>query len=298
MIERHDFLLPGNRTGILLIHGLTGTPTEMRGVGRELNRAGFTVCGVQLAGHCGDVDSLIATGWRDWYQSVIDAAERLREQVDTLYVGGLSMGAVLALKYAADFPDRTQGVLVYGATFRYDGWSIPKLSQLMAPWLLPLAGFLRIGRHRMFNEAPPYGIRNEQLRQRIAQSMLSGDSGAAGLPGNPWPSLSEMLHLSRNVRRSLHHVTSPCLVLHAADDDIAHRRNAELVCDRVSGPVELALLQNSYHMITIDNDRRELIDRSVEFIHRYTPVRQRPLATTPLSSAAALCACAISGARQ
>lgn len=271
MIERHDYLLPGNRVGVLLIHGLTGTPTEMRGVARELNRAGFTVCGMQLAGHCGDVDDLIATGWRDWYQSVVDAAQKLREQVDYLYIGGLSMGAVLALKYAADFPQQVQGVLVYGATFRYDGWSIPAMSQFLAPWFLPLAGFLRIGRRRMFNEEPPYGIRNEQLRQRIAQSMLGGDSGAAGLPGNPWPSLSEMTHLSRNVRRSLHKITAPCLILHAEEDDIAHRRNGELVRDNVSGPAEMVLLKNSYHMITIDNDRRELIARSVDFIRKNLP---------------------------
>lgn len=273
MIEHHDFLLLGNRIGVLLIHGLTGTPTEMRGVGRELNRAGFTVYGMQLAGHCGDVDDLIATRWSDWYQSVIAAAEKLREQVDYLFVGGLSMGAVLALKYASDFPRNVQGVLVYGATFRYDGWSIPAMSQFLAPWFLPLAGFLRIGRHRMFNEEPPYGIRNEQLRKRISQSMLSGDSGAAGLPGNPWPSLSEMIHLSRNVRKSLHKVTSPCLILHAQEDDIAHRRNGELVRDNVSGPVEMVLLKNSYHMITIDNDRRELITRSVDFIQHHVPER-------------------------
>lgn len=274
MIEQYDFLLPGNRIGVLLIHGLTGTPTEMRGVGRELNCVGFTVYGMQLAGHCGDVDDLIATGWRDWFQSVVDAADKLRSQVDHLYVCGLSMGAILALKYAAEFPQYVKGVLVYSATFQYDGWSIPPLSRLLAPWFLPLVGFLRLGRHRMFNEEPPYGIRNQQLRQRISQSMLSGDSGAAGLPGNPWPSLSEMIHLSRNVRRLLPSVTSPCLILHAENDDIAHRRNGEMVRDNVSGPVEMVLLKNSYHMLTIDNDRRELIRLSTEFI-RQNAMQQR-----------------------
>lgn len=267
MIKSHDFLLPGtSRIGVLLIHGLTGTPNEMRGVARELNQAGHTVYAVQLAGHCGSVDDLIATRWPDWYQSVIDGGRKLRQQVDYLMVGGLSMGALLALKYASDFP--VDGVLVYSVTFRYDGWSIPLLSRFAAPWLLPLAGLLHLGRHRIFNEKEPYGIRNETLRRRIANSMQEDDSGVAGLPGNPWPSLGQMMALSRNVRRALPRITAPCLVLHAENDDIAHRRNALLVRDNVSGEVTFELLKNSYHMITIDNDRAELIARTLGFIER------------------------------
>jgi carboxylesterase len=275
VINHHDFMLEGGNIGVLLIHGLTGTPTEMRGVGREFNRAGFTVYGMQLAGHCGDVDDLIATNWKDWYQSVIDAAEKLRSQVDYLYVGGLSMGAVLALKYASDFPERTRGVLVYGATFRFDGWTVPLITRILAPGFLIMTDILHLGRRRIFNEEPPYGIRNEQLRRKISQSMLSGDSGAAGLAGNPWPSLSQLVYLTRNVRRSLHRITSPCLIMHAENDDIAHRRNGELVRDNVRGPVKMVLLKNSYHMITIDNDRRELVSRSITFIQQNVPQTDR-----------------------
>jgi len=271
VIENHEFYLEGGEIGILLIHGLTGTPTEMRGVARGLHSQGFSVYGMQLAGHCGDVDDLIETSWHDWYQSVVYAANKLRQKTRYMFVGGLSMGALLALKYAADFPQQVNGVLVYGATFRYDGWSIPPVSQFLAPWFLPLMDRLKIGRYRMFNEEPPYGIQNELLRHKISQSMLSGDSGAAGLPGNPWPSLSEMLQLSREVRKQLKDITSPCLILHAENDDIAHRRNGELVRDNISGPAEMVLLKNSYHMITIDNDRRELISRSIDFIEQNVP---------------------------
>lgn len=271
MINHHDFLLEGGRIGVLLIHGLTGTPTEMRGIGREFNRAGFTVYGMQLAGHCGDMNDLIATNWQDWYRTVVESAEKLRERVDYLYVGGLSMGAVLALKYASDYPQNVQGVLVYGATFRFDGWTVSPLTKLMGPLLLTLTDKLHICRGRVVNEEPPYGIHNEQLRRKISQNMLSGDSGAAGLAGNPWPSLSQFVYLARNVRQSLHKVTSPCLILHAENDDIAHRRNGELVRDNVSGPVKMVLLKNSYHMITIDNDRRELITRSLTFMQQNVP---------------------------
>ncbi|HXD38307.1 MAG TPA: alpha/beta fold hydrolase [Rhodanobacter sp.] len=263
MIQPTDFFFEGGRRGVLLIHGLTGTPMEMRLLGKGLNRAGFTVCGMQLAGHCGNVEDLLATGWRDWYASVEQAADEMLGKVDQLFVGGLSMGALLALKLAAHRSRQIAGVGVYGATFRYDGWSIPRMARLS--FLLPLLKAVGIGRHRSFMEQPPYGIRDERLRAQISSAMLGGDSAAAGLPGNPWYSLAEMYALAADVRRRLPQVTSPCLVAHASEDDVASVWNAELVLRRVSAPTELLLLDDSYHMITVDKQRRDLVERSAAF---------------------------------
>ncbi|MEP6898957.1 MAG: alpha/beta fold hydrolase [Rhodanobacter sp.] len=266
MIQQTDFFFEGGRSGVLLIHGLTGTPMEMRLLGKGLNNAGFTVHGMQLAGHCGDVEDLLATGWHDWYASVEKAADNLRGKVDHLFVGGLSMGALLALKLAAERPEQVAGVGVYGATFRYDGWSIPRMARLS--FLLPLLKKLGIGRARSFMEQPPYGIRDERLRAQISTAMLGGDSAAAGLPGNPWYSLAEMHQLATNVRGLLPQVTAPCLVAHASDDDVASIKNAELVVREVNAPTELLLLKDSYHMITVDKERRILIEHSAAFFDR------------------------------
>ncbi len=266
MIQNSDFHFAGGRSGVLLIHGLTGTPMEMRLLGKGLNHAGFTVCGMQLAGHCGSVDDLLATGWHDWYASVEKAADAMLGKVDHLFVGGLSMGALLALKLAADRPQQIAGVGVYGATFRYDGWSIPRLARLafLLPWLKKLG----IGRERSFMEQPPYGIRDERLRAQISTAMLGGDSVAAGLPGNPWYSLAELHDLAAQVRRQLPQVTAPCLVAHASEDDVASLRNAQLVLRGINAPAELLLLKDSYHMITIDKERRTLIQHSAAFFNR------------------------------
>jgi carboxylesterase len=261
-----EFQFEGGREGVLLIHGLTGTPAEMRLLGKGLNRAGFTVVGVRLAGHCGSEEDLVATSWEDWYASVEAAAAELRGRVDRLYVAGLSMGALLALRLAAVRPDWVDGVGVFGATFRYDGWSIGWAGRFS--FLLPLFKRLGIGRHRSFIEQPPYGIRDEHLRAQVSAAMFSGDSAAAGLPGNPWPALAEMVELSRDVRRRLPDVVAPCFVAHAADDDVASVANADLVARRVRGPIEMLLLADSYHMITIDRERRMLIERTADFFGR------------------------------
>jgi carboxylesterase len=269
-----EFQFEGGRDGVLLIHGLTGTPTEMRMVGKGLNRAGFTVVGVRLAGHCGSEEDLVATTWQDWYASVEAAAEALHGKVDRLFVAGLSMGAVLALRLAAVRPEWVDGVGVFGATFRYDGWSIGWTGKFS--FLLPTFKRLGIGRHRSFIEQPPYGIRDERLRAQVSAAMLSGDSEAAGLPGNPWHALAEMVKLARDTRRRLPDVVAPCFIAHAADDDVASVANADLVARRVRGPIEMLLLGDSYHMITIDRERRMLIERTADFFSRVSRDARAP----------------------
>ncbi len=106
------------------------------------------------------------------------------------------------------------------------------------------------------------------MRQRIAGAMFAGMSESAGLPGNPWPSLAEFHKLVWNVRPRLHKVRAPCLIMHSADDDIASVRNAQLIERRVSAPTETVLLTDSYHMITVDGERDQVIARSADFFAR------------------------------
>ena len=271
-ITPHEFFLPGHgahaSTGVLLVHGLTGTPNEMRLLGKGLQRAGFTVYGVQLAGHCGTQEDLVRTRWQDWAATVHAGADRLRTQVDRLVVMGLSMGAVLALELAEERPEVVDGVGALSTMFWHDGWSIPfytRLSFLLRPFRA-----LGIGRDRLFMEQPPYGIKDEALRKRVVEQMQSGDSAAAGLPGNPWYSIIEMRALARRVQRRLGDITAPCLVIHALHDDVSSAGNAEQVARNVRGPVELVLLENSYHMITVDRERRTVTEKTAAFVKRFS----------------------------
>ena len=267
----HEFVMPGAgpnaRIGVLLIHGLTGTPAEMRLLGKGLNKQGFTVYGVQLAGHCGSMEDLVSTRWTDWLSSAESGLQRFAAHVDHVVVGGLSMGALLSLAVAERHPDKVAGVCALSTTFRYDGWSIPVYTKLA--FLLPLFRLLGIGRNSVFMEAPPYGIKDEALRARVVEQMNSGDSSAAGLPGNPWWSIIELRALSANVLAQLQKLRSPCLVIHAKEDDISSVSNAhDIERGATNAHVELVLLDNCYHMITIDRERRTVIAKMNEFVAR------------------------------
>jgi carboxylesterase len=276
MIQHNEYLLEGQvleggyRIGVLLIHGLTGTPTEMKMVGKGLNRAGFSVLGMQLAGHCGDEQDLVKTCWQDWYASVELAANQFKGTIDYMFVAGLSMGALLALKLAADHPKMISGVGVYGPIFRHDGWSVPRYARyfsFLLVWFKKLHLFKSIFKNTVFTEQPPYGLKDERLRARVVASMFSGDSSSAGLAGNPWASLAEMIILSGVVRRQLPSVTAPCLLLHAREDDIASVKNSLLVRDNINAPSKLVLFDDSYHLITIDREYKKVIEESVAFFN-------------------------------
>ena len=187
-LERLGPFFPGGRIGFLLVHGLAGTPAEMKILGKRLNRYGFTVLCPQLAGHCASEEELITTCWSDWSRSVEDAFDALSRHMDAVFVGGLSAGAVLSLRHAQRYPGRARGLALYSTTLRYDGWTIPKLSFLL-PLILKTPYF---GKRYRFEEAFPYGIMDDKLRGRILAQMQSGDAAAAGFTATPGASLKQL----------------------------------------------------------------------------------------------------------
>src|SRR5271156_4460014 len=94
-VDTSEFFFPGSGVSALLIHGLTGTPYEMRFLGERLAAAGVRVRGVRLAGHAATPEDLAATDYHDWYESVAGGFEQLRSFGDPVVVAGLSLGAVL-----------------------------------------------------------------------------------------------------------------------------------------------------------------------------------------------------------
>jgi len=270
VIPDRSFRLEGSRIGVLLVHGLGGTPNELALVAKGLNRAGFTVACCQLAGHCGSEDDLLKTNWKDWSDSVETAFKALKKDCDRVYVGGLSMGAVLSIELASRHHDDLSGLLLFAPTLVYDGWSIPWYSVV-----LKFAMMTPIGKHYRFVEREPYGIKDKRLRARIVASMQSGNSADAGILGTPAESVREFWRLVEVVKRRLNFIETPTLIIHARDDDVASLKNAEIIARALRGPAEISVLEDSYHLITMDRQRDVVIDRSRQFIEAVEERRAR-----------------------
>ena len=260
-IDDRSLHFSGNRTGVLLIHGLGGTPIEMRFIAVGLARAGYTVSCPQLAGHCGSADDLRATRWQDWYASVLAAHEKLRQHCDVIVAGGLSMGAVMALRLVADRPDSVHGAVLYAPTLRLDGWSIPWYARLFRlvqqRWVADLFDF---------TERDPYGIKDPRVRGLVTAALESGDSSQAGQLSTPGSSMLEMRRLVNSVLRSLKSIRQPVLLMHPREDDIASLRNTFHLQKHLGGPVQVTVLDDSYHIITLDRQRDLVLERTLRFV--------------------------------
>jgi carboxylesterase len=264
-VSERSFTLGSGRTGFLLVHGLGGTPLELKFVAKGLARHGFTVHCCQLAGHCGDETDLLATGWQDWYQSVVDAFDTLRGQCDTVIVGGLSMGAVLSLRLAAERSDDVHGLALFAPTLWYDGWSTPWYRFLLSAAMSTHLGRWIAGRVYSFKEHEPFGIKDPSIRAVVMAAMNSGDTTRAGILVTPGKAIVELNRLVHVVKRDLPAIKTPALIIQAREDDLSSLSNCEYLQRHLGGLVDTLILDDSYHIVTVDRQRDLLIESCAAF---------------------------------
>ena len=260
MSDDRSFVFEGGRTGALLLHGLGGTPVEMRFVALGLARAGMTVSCPQLAAHSGSFDELQESSWQDWYASAEAALDQLRRQCDSVIVAGLSMGAVLALMLAAERKSDVDGAALYAPTLWLDGWGVPWYARLFKlVWHKSLAKWFD------FAERDPYGVKDPRVRALVSSAIESGDSSKAGMLKVPGGAMFEMGGLVNAVRQRASKIEQPVLLVHPRDDDRASIQNSFWLQRNLAGTVDMVVLDDSYHVVTVDRQRHLVTDRTIAF---------------------------------
>lgn len=266
--EMSFFLKGANGKGILLIHGLTGAPAEMRLVARHLHRRGYSVYAPLLAGHGADVDTFRRSRWEDWLESVQEGAELLQARADAVFAAGICVGGKLAMMAADRTPDKLQAVAIYSPCFGYDGWNVPISYQLLSPhvgWLSHVPFLDRLN----FRETPSLGIKDDRLRQKIGAMVSEGV-----LESFPGRGIVEMRRLGNALKDRLPHLQTPTLILHAVEDDLSNPRNARHIAAHIGGPHELRWIKDSYHMIHVDRHHKEVAEYTAEFFEApHAPAR-------------------------
>lgn len=252
------------RTAVLLLHGLCSTPLELMHVQAALRSAGHTVAAPLIPGYSFDASTFEqhAAPFMQWLASIALEVERLRADHERVLLVGISAGAALALGAALRLGERLDGLVLMSTPLRLDGWAVPRTQ-----CLLPLALYTPLGRWWRYREREPYGVKNERVRGWIARELAQRRISRAGAAVIGIGHLREHDRLVRHVRRDLPLVRCPrVLALHAREDEVASPANLELLA-RAFGRERLrtVVLQDSYHMISIDNDRHRVAQETVAF---------------------------------
>jgi len=268
--ERSGLYYAGTKgKALILVHGLTGTPNEMLFTAKYFNERGYTVICPRLANHGKPLGVLNKTTWRELYASIKDVMQS-KEILDfrgPVFAAGLSMGATLTLLLGLEFPDRIKGISCLSPALFYDGWNAPSSRHL-----LPIAYVSFLKYYFYYKKEPPYGFKNEALQARLRKQyekarvtdIMAPDK--YGYPFYPVSLLCELKNLVGHLEGKLPEMRFPVQIIHAKQDDMASIRNARFIYDRIGSPrKELILLENSYHLITADNERGFVAEKMEEF---------------------------------
>jgi len=246
-LDPSAFTLTGGTVGVLLIHGITASPTELRLIADYLHQRGLTVSAPLLPGHGTTIRSLHNQRWQDWAKHVEASLTNLQTRCTKLFVAGVSLGSLLALYLAAYHPELV-GAVVYSPMLKMPGG--------IAVHLLPLAA------RRMKNRAV----------QKPAE-FYSDPSAAARIwsyPTTSYPALNEMARLTRTVRPLLPKITSPVLIIYSKLDRLMIPSSPQFTYDHVgSGDKTLVALDNSGHGITFDSEWQTVADKTYQFIEAH-----------------------------
>lgn len=223
----------------------------MRFLGEALAREGFPVRAVRLAGHGTRAEDLVDTRWTDWFGSVGEGLEQLRAEVGRVALVGMSMGALLALHSAATRPDAVTGLVLCGTPL--------VLHDARLRWLPLLARVRGAGwRKRMLLKPNGPDIADPETR-----------AASRSYPGMPLAAVLELLRLQAVVRTELGRITQPVLLLHGRHDHSVPLANLELLRRKLgSRAVEAHVLEQSWHVVTVDRDRDEVGRLTAAFLAR------------------------------
>ena len=286
---RGSLYIPGGKTGILLVHSLGGSPLELKFIAQSLARQDHSVYCPVVPGLTFGTDVSGMSTWRDWYQAVETAFDELKKTCDTVLVGGASAGAVLALRLAAFRPEETQGVLLYAPTLDVNGWAIPRSLKLFH-----LVSDKWTARLFSFRVPSPHGIKDERVRNFALEAMKGDGATPSDITVRGGGTVFEFFKLVTNVRPLLARIKQPTLIFHPRQDDQSDIRNTMALQRKLGGLVEVSVLDDSYHLVTLDRQRGYVAERSIEFVDRVQarasaqPAEQRPAANAkPLQHGAA-----------
>ncbi|MCM3601190.1 alpha/beta fold hydrolase [Robertmurraya korlensis] len=232
------FFFKGNDIGILISHGFIGTPQSVRYLGEGFAKQGFTVLGPRLHGHGTHYKDLEECTNHDWFQSLEKGYQQLRLHCHSIFVIGQSMGGTLTLWLAKRYPD-IKGIITVNAALEVPSYEY--LKGKIEP--------------RFLNESAP--------------DLHAKDVVEIAYPKVPIKAIHELQKLMEKTPSILPDIQSPVLGIHSAVDHVVPPANTDYILRNIGSSIkERVVLQNSYHVASMDYDKDVIVSSGIGFIEQ------------------------------
>lgn len=235
------FFMPGGSTGILFLHGFTGSIAHMRPLADALHARGYTVKGINLPGHATTEQDMGRSNWEQWLQAAKEGVVELKKTVDKTVVCGLSMGGVLSLLIAEQM--RIDACVTVSA---------PMAVQNKLMGLANVLGFV----YPRISWAPPTE-RHKALNQAY-------DYGYSGFPTRKAADLNRLIHMAR---QNLFAVQCPLLAVQSTGDETIWAGSADCILQNASSEMKQKLLVRDVpHVCTISKELPSIVEAVDELL--------------------------------
>jgi len=243
------FELPSDKGGdkaALLIHGLTGTPSEMRYIGEVLNEAGYHVRAPLLPGHGTNIKDLNRTKWSDWFLAAEIDFFALSAHFENVFVVGLSMGGLVTLKLLIEKAGRIKGAALLATPMCFKDWK--------ARYLLPVVN--KTGLKYLIKDIPKV-LEDVAKKGEVTHICYNRESIMAA---------SSVISLMKRVKKSLGAIETPGLIIQAKHDPAVAVESADIIYSGVSSKKkEKIILEKSYHNIAVDIEKERVARAVLDF---------------------------------
>jgi carboxylesterase len=245
-VDTFGFELHGDHVGVLLLHGFSGAPVEMRPLGEALARHGRSVLAPRMPGHGTQHQDLAGVPWEQWVEAGIEGFDRLRSTCDEVFVCGFSMGSLVGAHVCAEKP--ASGLVALA----------PALRSKAPLWAAGLARFVK----PTVKNSPP------EKRTHLPE----GNAPIWCYDELPTSAVHELHKLMKRTPKVLPQVTCPLLVVHGRHDPVLVEEGARQYLALVdNGDKDLVWLENTGHGVPVETEREAVFQRVNQFIDRHSP---------------------------
>ncbi|WP_026090195.1 alpha/beta hydrolase [Salinicoccus carnicancri] len=235
------FFFEEGEKAVLLLHGFTGNSSDVRQLGRYLQKQGITSYAPHYEGHAEPPENLLQSSPHVWWSQVLEAYDFLREKgYENIFVAGLSIGGVFALRLATE--REVMGV-----------------ATICSPMYLK-------DRETMYEGVLEYARGFKEMEGKAADVVDKEMSRF-----EPTGMLDEIRDMISLVDGKLDDVFDPLFIAQSEKDEMINPDSANIIYDGTStdeSEKELKWYPESGHVLTIDVEKKELFEDLHHFMNQ------------------------------